>query len=282
MIEIDGAHKRVLECGLRISDTETVSQILYFRDVTHETEVDRLKSEFLSTAAHELRTPLTSIYGFAELMLTREFDEADRRDFLGTIVRQSELTVSILNELLDLVRIEERRGKDFIMECVDLRELLREIVAGFRTPADRPAPAAPPRGDPLWVRADRRKLTQAVSNVLSNAYKYSSADDRVEIDLSEIPGDGNAPARVCLRIRDEGIGMTSQQLARLGERFYRADTSGNIPGTGLGVSILREIIQLHGGEMALASEPGAGTTVSLWLPADSQAPALGPEGTTGS
>ena len=270
LIELADARKRVIECGIRISNAATVSQILYFRDMTHEAEVDRLKSEFLSTAAHELRTPMTTIYGFAELLLTREFDAADRRDFLETIVRQSKLTVSILNELLDLVRIEERRGKDFVIARIDLRELLREIAGEFGTPQGRTPPAEPASGGPLWVRADRGKLMQAVSNVLSNAYKYSSAG-AVRIDLAQTLRAGGSSARACIRIADEGIGMTPEQLARAGERFYRADTSGKIPGTGLGMSIVREIIQLHGGEMELSSTFGAGTTVSLWIPADEEA-----------
>jgi len=270
-IELAGPEKRVLDIGLRLADTATVSNILYFRDVTHETEVDRLKSEFLSTAAHELRTPMTSIYGFAELLLERDFDEADRREFLTIIRRQSELTASILNELLDLVRIEERRGKDFVIKRVNARELLREIVAGFGAPPGRDRPV-PPRADgPLWVRADRKKLTQAVSNVLSNAYKYSPpgapVEVEVEVDPDPIRGEGDAPAQICIRVSDHGIGMTPAQLARVGERFYRADSSGRIPGTGLGMSIVREIIQLHGGELKLASTAGAGTTVSLLLPA---------------
>ena len=267
LIEIAGVPKRVLECDIRLSETSTVSQILYFRDVTHEAEVDRMKSEFLSTAAHELRSPMTSIYGFAELLLTREFGEEDRRDFLETILRQSKLTTSILNELLDLVRIEERRGKDFVVARIDLRQLLREIVGGFGTPQGRPPPAAPPAGSPLWVRADRGKLTQAVSNVLSNAFKYSSSGE-VIIDLDRTSSAGDAPPRACVRITDQGIGMTPQQLARVGERFYRADTSGKVPGTGLGMTIVREIVQLHGGKLELASTLGKGTVVTLWIPAD--------------
>ncbi|MFZ4537714.1 histidine kinase dimerization/phospho-acceptor domain-containing protein [Propionivibrio sp.] len=165
-IEIAGIGKRVLEVGLRESQSETVTQILYLRDITHETEVDRLKSEFLSTAAHELRTPMACIYGFSELLLAEEFDEAERREFLGTIFTQSELMVSIINELLDLARIEARRGKDFTLELIDIGDLLQQIVTGFKTPNGRPSPQEPSAAGPLWLRADRNKLTQAVMNVL--------------------------------------------------------------------------------------------------------------------
>ena len=112
-IEMAGAGKRVLEVGIRVSDSGKVSQILYLRDVTHETEVDRMKSEFLSTAAHELRTPMASIFGYSELMLAEDFPKEERHEFLGIIYRQSELMIAIINELLDLVRIEERRVKKY-------------------------------------------------------------------------------------------------------------------------------------------------------------------------
>jgi PAS domain S-box-containing protein len=263
-IELAGAGKRVLQTGLRLSKAETVSQILYFRDITRETEVDRLKSEFLSTAAHELRTPMASIYGFTELLMTQDFDEAERRDFLDTIYRQSELMISIINELLDLARIEARRGKDFTIERVDVGELLRDVVGGFKTPGGRPSPTEPSSDGPLWVSADRKKLIQAVSNVISNAYKYSPGGGTVDIELAP-PTSGDPLFGI--RITDHGIGMTPEQLAHVCERFYRADTSGKIPGTGLGMSIVKEIVELHGGRLELASKVGAGTTVTLWLPA---------------
>ena len=246
------------------SDAATIDRFIYFRDVTRETEVDRMKSEFLSHAAHELRTPMASIFGFTELLITQEFDETERREFLDTIFKQSELMISIINELLDLARIEGQRGKDFIIERVEVGELLHGIVAGFKPPQDRPSPQEPLIEDPLWVSGDRKKLIQAVSNVISNAYKYSPGGDTVGIELvsptSDVPLLG-------IRIADHGIGMTQEQLAHVCERFYRADASGKIPGTGLGMSIVKEIVELHGGRMELASKVGAGTTVTLWLPA---------------
>ena len=268
-IELAGADKRVLQVGLRLSNAETVSQILYFRDITRETEVDRLKSEFLSTAAHELRTPMASIFGFTELLMTKEFDAADQADFLSTIYRQSELMISIINELLDLARIEARRGKDFSIADVDVRELLREVCAGFKAPQGRLSPQAPPANGPLRVRADRKKLTQAISNVMSNAYKYSPKGGAVDIELATSPGNDDLPSRIGICITDHGIGMTPEQLARVCERFYRADTSGKIPGTGLGMSIVKEIVDLHGGDLEINSKAGAGTSVTIWLPARS-------------
>ena len=274
LIELAGAGKRVLEVGLRLSQSEisaeTVSQILYFRDVTHETEVDHMKSEFLSTAAHELRTPMASIYGFADLLLGQEFSPEEQRDFIGTIFKQSELMVSIINELLDLARIEARRGKDFTIARVELRALLHEVVGGFKPPNGRPAPVEPLTNGPLWVRADSKKLTQALNNVLSNAHKYSPEGSPIEIEFILSAGEGDILPRIGIRVIDHGIGMTPAQLARIFERFYRADTSGKVPGTGLGMSITKEIIELHGGEVELASQFGSGTSVTLWIPASEE------------
>ena len=122
------------------------------------------------------------------------------------------------------------------------------------------------------MRADRKKLNQAVINVLSNAYKYSPVGSPVGIEfVQSAPGVPYAPDSgtplVGIRITDRGIGMTPEQIDRVFERFYRADTSGKIPGTGLGMSIVREIVVLHGGEVSIDSKFGAGTTVTIWLPA---------------
>ena len=265
-IDLAGARKRTLEVGLRTSDTSSVSQILYFRDVTHESEVDHMKSEFLSTAAHELRTPMASIYGFAEVLLTQELDEASRKEFLNIIFKQSELMASILNELLDLARIEARRGKDFVFDVVHVQALIEEAVSGFKQPSWRSVPKLVMQIEPLYIKADYKKIHQALLNVISNAYKYSPATSAVTIELiADVDGLGGVP-RAGIRVIDQGIGMTPAQLARVFERFYRADTSGKIPGTGLGMSIVKEIIELHEGEVELDSKAGEGTTVTLWMP----------------
>ncbi|PHM21587.1 MAG: hypothetical protein CK604_04185 [Curvibacter sp. PD_MW3] len=265
LFELAAPASRVLEVGIRMSETASVSQILYFRDVTHETEVDRMKSEFLSTAAHELRTPMASIYGYSELLRMKEFDTAKRQEILATISRQSGLMSSIINELLDLARIESRRGKDFVLEQIALQDLVADAVSGFKPPSERPAPLLPPTGEALFVNVDRKKMQQALLNILSNAYKYSPQGGEVSVRYCLSEGEGRL-CRVGIEVQDQGIGMTVEQLSRVCERFYRADASGKIPGTGLGMSIVKEIVELHGGEIELSSVVGRGTTVTLWLP----------------
>ena len=249
------------------SRSSSVARILYLRDVTRETDVDRMKSEFLSTAAHELRTPMVSIYGFAEVLMTQDMDDLSTKEMLGIIYRQSGLMASILNELLDLSRIEARRGKDFVFETVSVQTLVEDVVNGFKLPEGRSAPTLMTADGPLIILADPKKVQQAILNILSNAYKYSPAGGDVSIELIASPHNGARPPRVGIRITDHGIGMTPEQQGRVFERFYRADASGKIPGTGLGMSIVHEIVECHGGTVELRSEYGVGTTVTVWLPA---------------
>jgi len=256
---------RVVEVGIRMAQADNVSQVLYFRDVTRETEVDRMKSEFLSTAAHELRTPMTSIYGFVKLLRMREFDAPRRNDLLSTIAQQSELMITIINQLLDLARIEARRGQDFKFESLALQDVVASVTAGYQPPAGRDSPVIATCAQPLRIRGDSQKLQQALLNIVANAYKYSPGGGAVEIGYRL--GDHAGIECHGVEVRDHGIGMTEEQRSHVCERFYRADASGNIPGTGLGMAIVKEIVELHQGELDITSEPGRGTSVTIWIPA---------------
>ncbi len=269
-IELVEPRMRVIEISLRDARTENVSQILYFSDITHETEVDRMKSEFLSTAAHELRTPMASVLGYSEVLHAQEFERVEQQEFLETILRNARLMAEIINELLDLARIEARGGKDFKFERLPATPLLREVISGFKVPAGRDLPLLVASRRELWLRGDRSKLTQAVGNILSNAYKYSPEGGAVNIQLIDAAElatpEGPVGPRVGITVADQGIGMNADQMSRVCERFYRVDASGKIPGTGLGMSIVKEIVEIHGGNLEIASQPGAGTVITMWLP----------------
>ncbi|HET8870782.1 MAG TPA: CHASE domain-containing protein [Aquabacterium sp.] len=264
VLEMKPPARRMLEFRLSRGQGKAVSQVLALRDVTHETEVDQMKSAFLSMAAHELRTPMASIYGFTELLLTRELKPEKQKDLLGRIYRQSEAMAGIINELLDLARIEARQGKDFSFQACDLVALVEAVIRDFKTPEGRSAPDVSWPQEPLSAWIDGKKMQQAVLNILSNAYKYSPQGGPVEVSFVHRQTDGRTQCGV--QICDHGIGLSPEQLARVGERFYRADKSGNIPGTGLGVTIVKEILDLMGGGMELHSELGQGTCVTLWVP----------------
>ncbi|MEY4764102.1 MAG: hypothetical protein RI907_775, partial [Pseudomonadota bacterium] len=197
-----------------------VSKMLHLRDVTQEVELDQMKSTFMSMAAHELRTPMASIYGFTELLLTREFKPAKQRDLLERIMRQSESMIDIINELLDLSRLEAKLGRDFQFEQVNLQELVETVITDYKVPNGREAPRLKVDDAQLCVLVDQGATRQTILNVLSNAYKYSPAGGEVTIELPTPDVDMDMRAVV---IRDRGIGMTPEQLARVGERFFRAD-----------------------------------------------------------
>ena len=262
--ELLGPPTRVIQAGVRTSGAQNVSQVLYLRDVTHETQVDRMKSEFLNTAAHELRTPMTSIFGFAQLLRTREMGADKRQQIIDTILRQSELMIAIINQLLDLARIEARMGSDFVVEPLTLRQAVGLTVTDFRPPDGRAGPVVETGGQDPVVMADAQKLQQALLNVLSNAYKYSAQGGEVRVSL--LLDDAQGRRRAGVRVRDQGIGMNEEQRQRMFERFYRADASGNVPGTGLGMAIVKEIVELLRGEVEVSSQPGQGTSVTIWLP----------------
>lgn len=272
---------RVLHMTVSLSKDGPTPKVLCFRDITRETEVAQMKSEFLATAAHELRTPMASVYGFAEVLLNQhELDDATRQEFISIIYNQSQNIAQILDELLDLARIEAQRGKDFKFDRVDCLELVHDTLRNFKCPHGCEAPELLDAGGLSWViKADRSKLRQALLNVLSNAYKYSPEGGRVTLRLGTRQTLGDS-TQVCVTVTDHGIGMTPVQVRRVCERFYRADPSGKLPGSGLGMSIVHEILVMHQGEVDIQSSPGQGTSVSLCLPMAESAGQTSQEGTT--
>lgn len=264
ILMVSSPQRVVLSLSGQRSESVAVSRVLYVCDVTKQHTLDQMKSEFLSMAAHELRTPMVSILGFTELMLTRDLKESARKDMLNSVYRQSQSMAAILNELLDLARIEARRGQDFKLETVDLADVVNPVIADFKAPAGRDAPLVDEPLLPMQVHVDVHKMQQAVLNIVSNAYKYSPDGGPVYVRYLVADAE-QGRHRFAVEIEDQGLGLSAEHVARLGERFFRADKSGNIPGTGLGVSIVKELMELMGGRMQVRSELGKGTTVTLWL-----------------
>lgn len=261
-IDLAGMSRRVLQVSLAKLSRDSASCVLCLRDVTRETEVDRMKSEFLSTAAHELRSPMASILGFSDLLLKRNYDERKSSEMIGIIHEQAAALTRMLNELLDLARIEARAGRDFKMTVVPLALLIRRAVSSLMVPGDiRQVEVRLPE-EPVMVRVDCEKFQQALVNVLSNAFKFSPRGGAIKLEV--LPRKEADIVRI--RVTDHGIGMKPEELKRAGERFYRADSSGSIPGTGLGLSLVNEIMRLHSGYMKIDSTFGEGTQVTLWLP----------------
>jgi signal transduction histidine kinase len=239
-------------------------QIFYIQDITAEAEVDRMKTEYLSTASHELRTPLAVILGFSELLISKEFERNTTLEIVSTIHNQAKSLTQLINELLDLVRIESRKGKDFLMNEVSVADIILEIKNEWNGigKADRIIINIPDNIPLIFI--DREKIKQTVINLLSNAYKFSNPVSEVNVDI--VYSTKDAKRFLGIQVSDHGIGMTPDQLSHLFKRFWRADATGNIPGTGLGLSIVKEIIEIHQGHIEVKSEFHKGTTITLWLP----------------
>lgn len=244
---------------------EQLGHISLLRDVTRERQVDRLKSEFISTAAHELRTPLTSILGFTEILrdlaATGHFDPAQEQEFLDIIYQKAETLAHLIDELLDLGRIESGRALQLSLQECDLGQLLSACArqhAGMNA-SHHYLLDLPPTS--LRLQADPRKITQVIDNLLGNAVKYSPRGSSIRMS-ARLAEEG-----VRIEVIDSGIGMTADQLAQAFDKFYRADASNTArEGLGLGLTIARNIAQAHGGRLWLESSPGRGTTASLQLP----------------
>lgn len=256
-------HQSFRECG-----TDATSQVIYFRNVTREVELDRMKSDFLATAAHELRTPMASIMGFSELLMMRSYSAEKTRELLGTINTQAQRLTGLLNDLLDLARIEARRARSFQFETLPAGPLLEEALSGFLVPAESHRLVARIPPDLPSIRADRAKFQQTVLNLLSNARKFSPHGGDIEVEVVAEHPDGLG--LIGISVRDHGIGMSAADATHAFERFYRSDRSGHIPGTGLGLPLVKEIMKLHGGSVSLESTPDIGTCVTLWFPVAAQ------------
>lgn len=256
---------RVLQCLIReigLEDASYAGKVIYMHDMTREVELDRMKSQFLATAAHELRTPLTTVMGYAELLANDRVPEQKREIALDAILDKSRWLVKIINELLDLARIEGRGIMDFNIRQHSADQLVQSAVTAFAAPAGRSSVVCKLIPD-LDVNVDSDKLTMVLFNLLDNAYKYSTQGDVTMRIVQKTVDDIHW---VGFEAEDAGIGMTQEQVAHVFDRFWRADSSGSIPGTGLGMSISHEIIRLMGGHIEITSEIGKGTKVTVWLP----------------
>lgn len=243
-----------------------IGRLFYFRDITLETELLRANGEFLSNAAHELRTPMASIHGFTELLLKRDFAADKQRSILETMLSQSSRLSEIVDELLEVARFDARAARDLKLATQALVPVIQATVGELLIGNDARMVelTLPPAADSPLVRIDRDRFAQALTNVLSNAYKYSPQGGAIELRLSTRRR--SEQDWVGVAVRDHGIGMSAEEQQHLFERFFRAHPAGNIPGTGLGMSMIKKIIDGHGGMVEVDSAPGAGTEVTLWLP----------------
>ncbi len=245
-------------------DRQFLGIVTALRDITREVEADRAKTEFVSTVSHELRTPLTSIKGYIDLLYAGAagpINEVQKR-FMGIVKNNADRLTLLINDLLDISRIETGRLK-LDMKAVDMVQVVGEVAESLRGQIEekglRLELTMP--SQPIEVYGDRARLIQIVTNLLSNAYKYTD-EGWIHLTVSMVEDN------VRIDVADSGIGISLEDQTKIFERFYRADTPvvEGRGGTGLGLSITKDLIELHGGRIWVQSELGVGSTFTVLLP----------------
>ena len=240
------------------------------RDVSERARLERVKSDFVATASHELRSPLTSIKGFAELLERSEGLSGRERDFAEVILSSTDRLVELVDDLLDVARLEARE-MEVHPRLFDLGEVVREVarmmepqLAGRRQHLDLDLPADLPR-----ALADPGHVRQIVTNLLSNANRYTADEGSIEVSVHQ------DECQLVLAVSDNGAGMSAVELETVFERFARR--GGGEGGTGLGLSIVRSLVELQRGTVSVESEEGRGSCFTVRLPAESPGAIRRPE-----
>ena len=242
--------------------------IAVIHDITEQRRLDDARREFVANVSHELRTPLTNIRSYTETLLDAAGDIPldTEKQFLGVISSESERMARIVTDLLTLSKLDYGR-MELRMTRFSLADMLRNVANAMKltaqdsghelqvdTPDDLPA-----------IVGDRERIEQVVVNILSTAVKYTPAGGHIRLAACTVPNN-----RVRITVEDDGVGIPASDVPRLFERFYRVDKARSraAGGTGLGLAIAKEIVEQHEGKIALASEYGKGTTVTITLPTD--------------
>ncbi|MBI5231319.1 MAG: PAS domain-containing protein, partial [Coriobacteriales bacterium] len=242
-----------------------VGRVLAIRDITHEHEIAQMKNEFVSTVSHELRTPLTSIKGYVDLIVDGDAGEVNeiQLEFLSIVQENSDRLVQLINDMLDISRIESGRIH-LKVEPISLRDSIADAVATFQAvlaQSGRTVKADVPDDLPD-VAGDRDRVNQVLINFISNAIKYSPEGGDVTVTAK------GADGAVMVSVTDQGLGISVEDQKLLFQKFFRVDSAitREIGGTGLGLSICKSIIELLGGSIGVKSKLGEGSTFFFTLP----------------
>ncbi len=237
---------------------------LLWRDVRREVGTAEMRSQFVASVSHELKTPLTAIRMYTEAMqMEEDLDRETRREYLNTILKESERLSRLVGNVLDFAKIEQGR-KTYNIRPVMLHEVVEASVRAVEHPLRQSGFQLDLCVDrtPLPVPADGDAIEQAILNLLSNAMKYSGESRRIGLYLSRENSDA------VIRVVDHGVGIPRKEQSRIFERFYRIPSPENrqMPGTGLGLTLVQHIARAHGGSVGVESKPGEGSAFSIRLP----------------
>jgi signal transduction histidine kinase len=233
----------------------------FVRDVTERQRIERIKDDLLSAVSHEMRTPLTAILGYAEYMLKYPLDPLQQGRYLGIIQQQSERLRELIENHLNLQRLRAGYGVN-LLRPVDVRPLLHSVAGCFPQLSERHQLIVDCTAEVKPVQGDENQLHRALQNLLSNAIKYSPEGGRV------ILGGCCKDEAVTLFVRDEGIGIPPDVQEKIFDRYFRHCPEDGPPvgGTGLGLALVKEIVNAHSGRLWVESAPGQGSTFFISLP----------------
>ncbi|MBO8171856.1 MAG: PAS domain-containing protein [Bacillaceae bacterium] len=263
--------KEDIQIGTRMMEVDIIPYIgrvqgkglvIVLYDVTERGRLERLRKEFVANVSHELKTPLTSIRGFAETLLSGALkDEKTAKEFLSIILEETERLQKLVHDLLELAKIEHQQDLKLNFEEVDVQHIIRDAIKKMSIKAREKQIALNEEmaEENLRIMADKEKMMQVLINLLSNAIKYTEEGGAVTVKIDSEGGYVN------IHVRDNGIGIPNEHLDRIFERFYRVDSSRQKTsgGRGLGLSIVKHIVEQHNGNIIVKSVPGVGTEFIL-------------------
>jgi signal transduction histidine kinase len=238
--------------------------VLIFRDISREEKLSRMKSEFISNVSHEIKTPIAAVRTLAEnLNEGWVTDDNKLRDYFRLIARESERLSHLVENILDFSRLDAER-KTYRMELVSLGDVISKTVNRFRLLIDGQGVALTEQvpSDLPEAKVDAEALEQALLNLLDNAVKYSGEDKYVEVSA------GIQGQIVLIKVTDHGSGISKGDLKRIFEKFYRVESRGGkkVPGSGIGLTLVKEIVEAHGGRVEVESKEGKGSTFTIAIP----------------
>ena len=241
-----------------------VRNITSEKEVQKLKEVDKIKTNFIANISHELRTPLAAIKAYVETILNMPMSQEEIQEFLGVVYNQSLRLEELLNDLLDFSQLESHTMK-ILKERVNICDVINNSVISVSKMAEDKSVNIIVNCEDILINCDRRRIEQVIINLLTNAIKFSdpSKEEKyVKVNLNDTDN------KVQIIVEDNGIGIPSDKLDKIFEKFYRVDNelTYSIPGTGLGLSIVKEIVELHGGRIEVESDVGKYTKFVVTLP----------------
>lgn len=238
--------------------------VMVFHDMTQERNLDNMRKDFIANVSHELKTPITIIKSYAETLIEDEEDMIDkdlRQNFIKVMDAEAARMNNIVSDLLQLSSLDSGKLK-LNKECQEWNHFIKSVINKFKFQKEDVDIEFHSERDPLYSDFDYGRMEQVLINLITNGVKYSEGRPRIDIHLFEKGGD------VLVEVEDKGIGIEEEHLGKIFNRFYRVEKSRgrDLGGSGLGLSIVKHIIELHGATIQVRSKPGEGTTFTIRMP----------------